>query len=61
MAAIDFKKIPRFKKLPIRKDAPPESSWGVFGDDEQPQVFFEDVVAQQPDVVAGVPGEDGLA
>jgi kynurenine formamidase len=35
MAAIDFKKIPRFKKLPIRKDAPPESSWGVFGDDDE--------------------------
>ena len=35
MAAIDFKKIPRFKQLPIRKDAPPESSWGVFGDKDE--------------------------
>ncbi|HEX8813029.1 MAG TPA: cyclase family protein [Terracidiphilus sp.] len=35
MAAIDFKKIPRFKQLPIRKGAPPESSWGVFGDDDE--------------------------
>jgi len=35
MAAIDFGKIPRFKKLPVRKDAPAESSWGVFGDDDE--------------------------
>ena len=35
MAAIDFKKIPRFKQLPIRKGAPPESSWGVFGDNDE--------------------------
>jgi kynurenine formamidase len=35
MEATDFKKVPRFKKLPVRKDAPPESSWGVFGDDDE--------------------------
>jgi len=35
MAAIDFKKIPKFKQLPIRKGAPPESSWGVFGDKDE--------------------------
>src|SRR5215467_1407036 len=35
MAAIDFKKIPRFKQLPIRKGAPPESSWGVFGNNDE--------------------------
>ena len=35
MEAIDFKKVPRFKKLPVRKDAPPESSWGVFGDGDE--------------------------
>ncbi|HYB90451.1 MAG TPA: cyclase family protein [Candidatus Binataceae bacterium] len=35
MAKIDFKKIPRFSELPVKKDAPPESSWGVFGDDDE--------------------------
>jgi kynurenine formamidase len=35
MEAIDFKKIPRFKKLPVRQDAPAESSWGVFGDGDE--------------------------
>src|SRR5262245_5340775 len=35
MAAIDFKKIPKFKHLPIRKGAPPESSWAVFGDKDE--------------------------
>ncbi len=35
MASIDFNKIPRFKDLPIKKGAPPESSWGVFGDDDE--------------------------
>src|SRR5437588_1918552 len=35
MEATDFKTVPRFKKLPVRKDAPPESSWGVFGDDDE--------------------------
>lgn len=27
-------KIPAFHELPVRKDAPPESAWGVFGDDD---------------------------
>ena len=27
--------IPTFDELPIRKDAPAESSWGVFGDDDE--------------------------
>jgi kynurenine formamidase len=35
MAKIDFNKIPRFSQLPIKKGAPPESSWGVFGDDDE--------------------------
>src|SRR5262249_24639965 len=35
MAAIDFRKIPRFKQLPIKKGAPPESAWGVFGDKDE--------------------------
>ncbi|HXC50825.1 MAG TPA: cyclase family protein [Candidatus Limnocylindrales bacterium] len=35
MADIDFDKIPRFSELPVRKDAPPESNWGVFGDDDE--------------------------
>ena len=33
MARIDLNKIPRFSELPINKDAPADSSWGVFGDD----------------------------
>ncbi len=33
MAQIDLNKIPRFSELPISKDAPEDSSWGVFGDD----------------------------
>jgi kynurenine formamidase len=35
MAKIDWEKIPKFAQLPIRPDAPRESSWGVFGDDDQ--------------------------
>ncbi|MGO9605700.1 MAG: cyclase family protein [Candidatus Binataceae bacterium] len=35
MATIDFNKVPRFKELPVRKNAPAESSWGVFGDDDE--------------------------
>jgi kynurenine formamidase len=35
MATIDFKKIPRFSQLPIREGAPPDSNWGVFGDDDE--------------------------
>ncbi len=27
-------KIPKFDELPIRKDLPAESSWGVFGDND---------------------------
>ncbi len=27
--------VPRFAELPIRPDAPPGSSWGVFGDDDE--------------------------
>jgi kynurenine formamidase len=35
MAKVDFNKIPRFSELPIKKGAPPDSSWGVFGDDDE--------------------------
>lgn len=35
MAKIDFDKLPRFSELPVRKGAPPESNWGVFGDDDE--------------------------
>ncbi len=35
MARIDWKRIPRFAQLPVRPGAPPQSSWGVFGDDDQ--------------------------
>jgi kynurenine formamidase len=31
---MDLDKIPAFDELPIGKEAPPESSWGVFGDDD---------------------------
>jgi kynurenine formamidase len=34
MKNIDLKNIPSFDDLPVRKDAPPESSWGVFGDND---------------------------
>jgi len=27
-------KIPSFNELPVKPGAPPESSWGVFGDDD---------------------------
>jgi hypothetical protein len=27
--------VPRFAELPVRPDAPPGSSWGVFGDDDE--------------------------
>lgn len=30
MKQIDYQKIPTFDQLPVRKDAPPDSSWGVF-------------------------------
>jgi hypothetical protein len=32
MKNIDLNNIPSFDELPVTKDAPPESSWGVFGD-----------------------------
>jgi kynurenine formamidase len=32
MKNIDLNKIPSFDELPVTKGAPPESSWGVFGD-----------------------------
>lgn len=35
MASIDFNKIPRFKDLPVKKGAPAESSWGVFGEGDE--------------------------
>jgi kynurenine formamidase len=35
MATIDWKQIPKFAELPVKPDAPAESSWGVFGDDDQ--------------------------
>ncbi|HYA35859.1 MAG TPA: cyclase family protein, partial [Candidatus Binataceae bacterium] len=35
MAKVDFNKIPRFSELPIKKGAPPDSNWGVFGDDDE--------------------------
>jgi kynurenine formamidase len=35
MKDLDWSKIPRFDQLPVKQGAPPESSWGVFGDDDQ--------------------------
>jgi len=35
MREIDYDKVPRFSDLPVKKDAPAESSWGVFGDDDE--------------------------
>lgn len=35
MAKIDFAKVPKFSQLPIRKNAPADSNWGVFGDDDE--------------------------
>ncbi|MBF6558943.1 MAG: cyclase family protein [Candidatus Binataceae bacterium] len=35
MAKIDFDKIPKFSELPIKKGAPADSNWGVFGDDDE--------------------------
>jgi kynurenine formamidase len=35
MKNLDWDKIPSFDQLPVKEDAPPESSWGVFGDDDQ--------------------------
>ncbi|HEY1241700.1 MAG TPA: cyclase family protein [Bryobacteraceae bacterium] len=33
MKNLNWNQIPTFDKLPVRKDAPPESSWGVFEDE----------------------------
>jgi len=35
MAKIDFEKIPTFAQLPVRPGAPPDSSWGVFGNHDE--------------------------
>ncbi len=35
MAKMDFNKVPRFAELPVKKGAPEDSSWGVFGDDDE--------------------------
>ncbi len=35
MAKMDFNKVPRFAELPTKKGAPPDSAWGVFGDDDE--------------------------
>lgn len=35
MAKIDFNRIPSFSELPVKKGAPEDSSWGVFGDDDE--------------------------
>jgi kynurenine formamidase len=35
MTKIDFNQIPKFSQLPIKPGAPADSSWGVFGDDDQ--------------------------
>jgi kynurenine formamidase len=35
MQNLDWDKIPSFDQLPVKEGAPPESSWGVFGDDDQ--------------------------
>jgi kynurenine formamidase len=35
MAKINFNALPRFSQLPVKAGKPPESSWGVFGDDDE--------------------------
>lgn len=35
MAHFDFAKLPRFADLPVKDGAPPDSAWGVFGDDDE--------------------------
>lgn len=35
MARINFSKLPKFSDLPVNPEAPPDSSWGVFGDDDE--------------------------
>jgi len=34
MAKVDFAKLPKFSELPVKKGAPPDSCWGVFGDED---------------------------
>ena len=33
-SAAAVRRIPNFDELPVKEGAPPESSWGVFGDDD---------------------------
>lgn len=35
MPKVDFAKLPTFDQLPVKEGAPPESAWGVFGDDDE--------------------------
>jgi kynurenine formamidase len=35
MAKVDFSKIPNFSELPVKKGAPADSNWGVFGDNDE--------------------------
>jgi hypothetical protein len=35
MAKIEWNRIPKFAQLPVNPEAPPQSSWRVFGDDDQ--------------------------
>lgn len=35
MQNLDWEKLPTFDQLPVQPGAPPESSWGVFGDDDE--------------------------
>lgn len=34
MAKVDLDKLPKFSELPVKKGAPPDSSWGLFGDND---------------------------
>ena len=34
MKNLDWNTIPHFDQLPVKKDAPPESAWGLFGDND---------------------------
>ncbi|MPZ23200.1 MAG: hypothetical protein GEU28_06580 [Dehalococcoidia bacterium] len=35
MTDINLNKLPKFSELPVKQGAPAESSWGVFGDDDE--------------------------
>jgi kynurenine formamidase len=35
MRKIELAALPRFSELPVKPGAPPESAWGVFGDDDE--------------------------